>query len=122
MLIRLCSYGLFKLADHVLNFPDTLFSSAIIFQVGVLGNFADFLLDCPFDFVELACRLIFRAWFHHDLLLCSVVGFNELRPIERPFAWSICDSVRFSSGSTLARSEEHTSELQSLRHLVCRLL
>src|SRR5205814_8106330 len=24
--------------------------------------------------------------------------------------------------STLARSEEHTSELQSLRHLVCRLL
>src|SRR5438045_8949760 len=25
-------------------------------------------------------------------------------------------------GSCLARSEEHTSELQSLRHLVCRLL
>src|SRR5262245_64743930 len=25
-------------------------------------------------------------------------------------------------GHTLARSEEHTSELQSLRHLVCRLL
>src|SRR5262245_62418459 len=25
-------------------------------------------------------------------------------------------------GSTVARSEEHTSELQSLRHLVCRLL
>src|ERR1039458_1249988 len=27
-----------------------------------------------------------------------------------------------SSGSNLGRSEEHTSELQSLRHLVCRLL
>src|SRR5205814_2628192 len=26
------------------------------------------------------------------------------------------------SGVTSARSEEHTSELQSLRHLVCRLL
>src|SRR5205814_1018765 len=25
-------------------------------------------------------------------------------------------------GAALARSEEHTSELQSLRHLVCRLL
>src|SRR5262245_62202943 len=25
-------------------------------------------------------------------------------------------------GATLTRSEEHTSELQSLRHLVCRLL
>src|SRR5437899_9856223 len=27
-----------------------------------------------------------------------------------------------SSGATTRRSEEHTSELQSLRHLVCRLL
>src|SRR5438045_5576925 len=27
-----------------------------------------------------------------------------------------------SSAQRLARSEEHTSELQSLRHLVCRLL
>src|SRR5262245_64716328 len=26
------------------------------------------------------------------------------------------------SGATATRSEEHTSELQSLRHLVCRLL
>src|SRR5437899_9444242 len=26
------------------------------------------------------------------------------------------------SGTALGRSEEHTSELQSLRHLVCRLL
>src|SRR5262245_64274565 len=30
-------------------------------------------------------------------------------------------STRFESGVNL-RSEEHTSELQSLRHLVCRLL
>src|SRR5258705_5795507 len=28
----------------------------------------------------------------------------------------------FGSANKLARSEEHTSELQSLRHLVCRLL
>src|ERR1039458_5005023 len=28
----------------------------------------------------------------------------------------------FQSGNALVRSEEHTSELQSLRHLVCRLL
>src|SRR5262245_65127694 len=32
--------------------------------------------------------------------------------------WSIIDGVLFR----VARSEEHTSELQSLRHLVCRLL
>src|SRR5947199_5638285 len=33
---------------------------------------------------------------------------------------SVCVSP--SSGLGRARSEEHTSELQSLRHLVCRLL
>src|SRR5262245_64175716 len=30
--------------------------------------------------------------------------------------------VIFTEGNHLMRSEEHTSELQSLRHLVCRLL
>src|SRR5438045_7008566 len=37
-------------------------------------------------------------------------------PPAAPRAASACDSV------PVARSEEHTSELQSLRHLVCRLL
>src|ERR1035441_6591035 len=32
------------------------------------------------------------------------------------FAWKVCKHVKSN------RSEEHTSELQSLRHLVCRLL
>src|SRR5262245_7149900 len=31
-------------------------------------------------------------------------------------------SARDQAGRILLRSEEHTSELQSLRHLVCRLL
>src|SRR5205814_7357446 len=31
-------------------------------------------------------------------------------------------SARGSSVARISRSEEHTSELQSLRHLVCRLL
>src|SRR5262245_7976218 len=31
-------------------------------------------------------------------------------------------SQRFGKDGAFARSEEHTSELQSLRHLVCRLL
>src|SRR5262245_32067657 len=41
---------------------------------------------------------------------------------------SVVSGPRFSSASTtkrflfFSRSEEHTSELQSLRHLVCRLL
>src|SRR5436853_2849908 len=33
-----------------------------------------------------------------------------------------CSGTRCAAGSPRARSEEHTSELQSLRHLVCRLL
>src|SRR5262245_65315810 len=32
------------------------------------------------------------------------------------------DQVVTEQGTSMARSEEHTSELQSLRHLVCRLL
>jgi hypothetical protein len=70
MLIRLCSDSLFNLADNLLNFSGILFSSAISFQVGVLGNLAGLLLDCAFDFVKLACCLIVRAGFHYDFLLC----------------------------------------------------
>src|SRR5205814_9986882 len=41
----------------------------------------------------------------------------------RPTAWhSASTSTRESTRSARERSEEHTSELQSLRHLVCRLL
>src|SRR5205814_9067232 len=42
----------------------------------------------------------------------SISGDGGIPPLE---------SIAASSGYT-ARSEEHTSELQSLRHLVCRLL
>src|SRR5205814_9211773 len=36
--------------------------------------------------------------------------------------YSIATGLPFRSRWTVSRSEEHTSELQSLRHLVCRLL
>ena len=76
MLVRLFSDSLFNLADNFLNFSGILFSSAISFQVGVFGKLARLLLDCAFDFVEIACCLIVRAGFHHDSLLLLVVGFN----------------------------------------------
>src|SRR5205814_10710314 len=45
---------------------------------------------------------------------------SELRRVpDRPHTRGARDSARHRPG---ARSEEHTSELQSLRHLVCRLL
>jgi hypothetical protein len=71
MLIRLFADSLFDLANPVLNFAGILFSSAISFQVGFVGKLADFLLDCSFDFVELACGFIVRARFHHEFLLYS---------------------------------------------------
>ena len=70
MLVRLFSDSLFNLADNFLNFSGILFSSAVNFQVWVFGKLARLLLDCAFDFVEIACCLIVRAGFHHDSLLC----------------------------------------------------
>src|SRR5262245_63942208 len=38
------------------------------------------------------------------------------------FSWGTTSGGGSGSVQTIRRSEEHTSELQSLRHLVCRLL
>src|SRR5690348_17550518 len=45
------------------------------------------------------------------------ICYRELLPALRKSLWK-----RFGSGFEEARSEEHTSELQSPVHLVCRLL
>src|ERR1035441_7099386 len=37
-------------------------------------------------------------------------------------SWAPSGNLMTMSAETVLRSEEHTSELQSLRHLVCRLL
>src|ERR1035441_7272137 len=49
------------------------------------------------------------------------------REFPRRLPWRSCRRIRggigrMAASSLLDRSEEHTSELQSLRHLVCRLL
>src|ERR1035438_5786215 len=53
-----------------------------------------------------------------DFAAPDILVFRDL-PV-RLHALRSCDVVRF--GLLVERSEEHTSELQSLRHLVCRLL
>src|SRR5262245_54564126 len=47
----------------------------------------------------------------------------EVEPVPKLLALASADSsiTLFSPRPTYARSEEHTSELQALRHLVCRL-
>src|SRR3712207_7078942 len=43
--------------------------------------------------------------------------------VEFPGAYALIDQFAFTTlGGLLARSEEHTSELQSRQYLVCRLL
>src|SRR5262245_19140182 len=54
----------------------------------------------------------FSYWIESDNLLSG----RTLNP------WNLDRSPGGSSGGESARSDEHTSELQSLRHIVCRLL
>src|SRR5262245_65093086 len=43
-------------------------------------------------------------------------------PEDPPGVLRVSHGLRVTPGGSSGRSEEHTSELQSLRHLVCRLL
>src|SRR5208337_5042747 len=83
MLIRLLPDGFFNRADPVLNFAGVLFSSAISFQIGVLGKLANLLLHSAFDFVELACCFVVRARFHHVFLLMFLSWFQVMRSCGR---------------------------------------
>src|SRR5205814_9073637 len=51
--------------------------------------------------------------------LPAIAGKNDVIILDKLVHASLVDGARLSGAS---RSEEHTSELQSLRHLVCRLL
>src|SRR5262245_64145318 len=53
------------------------------------------------------------------LYLVAVVGSILFKG---PFFWTVSSSLKDVAEIYAFRSEEHTSELQSLRHLVCRLL
>src|SRR5437899_8679549 len=55
----------------------------------------------------------------HDALPISTALYAAMPP-EIPT--TILTGAPLPRGSSSGRSEEHTSELQSLRHLVCRLL
>src|SRR5882724_13102657 len=53
-------------------------------------------------------------------LTFAVHGFIEFKSLAELFPYIDSQTKRWN-GRLDARSEEHTSELQSLRHLVCRL-
>src|SRR5258705_10148974 len=64
---------------------------------------------------------LFRsAWTR--ALAPSAVSVTSRTPRSNRRTPNSCSSVRLFDRGVRERSEEHTSELQSLRHLVCRLL
>src|SRR5471030_3563788 len=72
----------------------------------------------------MSCGLFFFFFFFNDTATTEIytLSLHDALPISRarrrPRPW--CS--RRTPASRAPRSEEHTSELQSLRHLVCRLL
>src|ERR1039458_3592333 len=67
--------------------------------------------------LALACSLI-----HRPLILFLDEPTTGVDPVSRRDFWKILSGLIKEGITILMRSEEHTSELQSLRHLVCRLL
>src|SRR5574341_2623955 len=67
--------------------------------------------------------LFFFFFFFNDTATTEIytLSLHDALPILLP--WSECNSIsRGGDRRTSARSEEHTSELQSPTNLVCRLL
>src|SRR2546429_4355145 len=84
----------------------TLFPYTTLFRS---GSSADEIKNCPDQNWCAYHRTVDTAWRHSPLTQVNTTNVKRLRPV-----WI------FQPGDP--RSEEHTSELQSRLHLVCRLL
>src|SRR5258705_11946392 len=77
------------------------------------------LLYYVFFFNDTATTEIYTLSLHDALPICNDSGLMHVAAgVGRP----VVALYGSSSPEHTPRSEEHTSELQSLRHLVCRLL
>src|SRR5438093_6371390 len=65
---------------------------------------------------------VFYTLSLHDALPISTVAPGSRTPLQRKPARACVGPLAVAPGSRTPRSEEHTSELQSLTNLVCRLL
>src|SRR5437899_6401590 len=73
----------------------------------------------PFFFNDTAPTEIYTLSLHDALPISARSTGREYDSVCLTLKWPTAVP---RSSSVLLRSEEHTSELQSLRHLVCRLL
>src|SRR5258708_22398522 len=67
---------------------------------------------------------LFRSWVKQDSIITNPMTTQavfEQKDAVFPDGWSL-NAVNIVAQKYLPRSEEHTSELQSPDHLVCRLL
>src|SRR5437660_9191661 len=81
------------------------------------------LIKHPFSHVIVfRAAFQFHVWFDGDFFREGIVdgGLRQLVALPGPVVHM--DAGRFPGGDFGMRSEEHTSELQSRGHLVCRLL
>src|ERR1035438_10919337 len=82
------------------------------------------LVNCSVFPFHLCCLNVvaFFFFFFNDTATTEIytLSLHDALPICSELLWNQCWSPFLSTESP--RSEEHTSELQSLRHLVCRLL
>src|SRR5687767_15394499 len=72
----------------------------------------------PFFFNDTATTEIYTLSLHDALPIC----FAESTPINDVQGIEVYRGASEAPGEFTGRSEEHTSELQSLAYLVCRLL
>src|SRR2546425_8997905 len=77
-----------------------------------------------FFFNDTATTEIYTLSLHDALPISTIANAGSRRsPGEStPWAATACGRGRWATTSCSRRSEEHTSELQSLAYLVCRLL
>src|SRR5574344_3071174 len=67
---------------------------------------------------------LFPFFFFNDTATTEIytLSLHDALPISRGQSWGSGAHSRFSACGCAVRSEEHTSELQSPDHVVCRLL
>src|SRR5436853_7692003 len=75
-----------------------------------------------FFFIDTATTEIYTLSLHDALPIFATSVVAIMFGSWRAMRWPSFVDTRSGSMKSAPRSEEHTSELQSLRHLVCRLL
>src|SRR5229473_7883623 len=89
----------------------------MVFYYFFLLSYELYIFFFFFFFNDTATTEIYTLSLHDALPIC---GTSPTRAMKSPRCWRRRSSARPPARSS--RSEEHTSELQSLAYLVCRLL